>query len=92
MVRNFIWNNKQPRIKYDKLIKNHCDGGLKLQDLELKNKAIKISTMFRLDTVDEFLKSAVENLLPFKGTPIEIVRKFNLRKKDFGKICIHTKQ
>ena len=43
LIVKFIWNNTRPKIAYDFLILPKQDGGLGLVDLELKNKAIKIS-------------------------------------------------
>ena len=42
IILDFIWDGKKPRIRYDKLIQNHENGGLKLMDLETKNLAMKV--------------------------------------------------
>jgi hypothetical protein len=42
MVKNFIWDNKPAKIMYKCLISPVEEGGLKLQDLATKLKAIKL--------------------------------------------------
>ena len=39
---DFLWDKKTPKVKYTNIINNIMDGGLKLQDIETKLKAIKI--------------------------------------------------
>ena len=34
--KNFIWNNKQPKIKHSTLIVDYCEGGYKDADIETK--------------------------------------------------------
>ena len=43
MSSDFLWNNKPSKIKYNAIINEIEQGGLKLQDLECKIKAINIS-------------------------------------------------
>jgi hypothetical protein len=42
LIKPFIWNSKPAKVKYKCLINNIEDGGLKLQDLPSKIKAIKL--------------------------------------------------
>jgi hypothetical protein len=42
MIKNFIWGNKPAKVKYKCLINTLEQGGLRLQDLETKLKAVKI--------------------------------------------------
>jgi hypothetical protein len=42
LIRNFIWDNKPPKIKYTTLIATIESGGLKLQDLQTKIEANKV--------------------------------------------------
>ena len=41
-ITNFIWNGKLPKVKYSTLISTIEEGGLALQDVECKLKAIQI--------------------------------------------------
>jgi hypothetical protein len=43
LISSFIWDNKPPKIKYTTLIAPLESGGLKLQDLETKIKANKLT-------------------------------------------------
>ena len=47
VFRDYVWDKKGPKIAYDTLMLNIEQGGLKLVDMELKNKAIKISWVHR---------------------------------------------
>ena len=40
--KNFIWNNKRPKIKHSTLITDYCEGGYKDVDIENKIAALKI--------------------------------------------------
>ena len=42
IIKDFIWNKKPPKIKYTTLVITVQEGGLNLNDLECKIKAIKI--------------------------------------------------
>jgi hypothetical protein len=44
-ITEFIWNGKPPKVKYNTLINNIEYGGLSLQDIECKLKAIKIQNI-----------------------------------------------
>ena len=48
MISKFIWNTKPPKVKNTSLINNIENGGLKLQDLELKIQAIKLKWVKKL--------------------------------------------
>ena len=41
IIVDFLWENKTPLVRYDKLVQSHQQGGLKLPDLEAKNLALK---------------------------------------------------
>jgi hypothetical protein len=43
LIRNFIWDNKPSKIKYTTLIAPIESGGLKLQDLQTKIEANKVT-------------------------------------------------
>jgi hypothetical protein len=48
ITMDFIWNNKKPKIKYNCLINAISNGGLKLQDIDSKVKALKLRWMKEL--------------------------------------------
>ena len=50
LILNFLWNNKPPRVKYETMIANIKDGGLKLPDITSFHNAQKIFWIKRLET------------------------------------------
>ena len=65
VLLSFIWEEKRPKIAYQRLIRDYEQGGLKLADLQLKDSAIKIKWVqvyrFKTTLLDEVL-SAVSPL------------------------------
>ena len=43
LVLDFLWDGKPPKIKYNTIIGDHHEGGIKFVDIESKIKALKIS-------------------------------------------------
>ena len=41
LILDFLWETKKPQIRYDKLIQNYNNNGLKLPDLRCKELALK---------------------------------------------------
>jgi hypothetical protein len=64
LITNFIWDNKQPTIKYTTLIAPIQLGGLKLQDLETKIKANKLTWIKHL--LDTKIKKPWKDYLQLK--------------------------
>ena len=50
LILNFLWNNKPPRVKYETMIANIKDGGLKLPDITSFHNAQKAFWIKRLQT------------------------------------------
>ena len=48
IITKFIWDNKKPKIAYNKLIQTYQNGGLKLVDLELKYISLKVAWIDRI--------------------------------------------
>ena len=46
--KNFIWNNKRPKVKHSTLIADYCEGGYKDVDIENKIAALKIKWVTKL--------------------------------------------
>jgi hypothetical protein len=86
-VSNFIWNNKKPKVKYNCMIGNISDGGLKLQDLECKVKALKLRWIKQMIEEDNFplWKAYLDSKYQYK---INKYPYYNIRKED----CIETGQ
>ena len=73
IITKFIWNNKVPKVAYDKLIKGIQDGGLKLIDLKFKQRACKIAWIHKLQNVSIPLpiwQIIMYEILPMKSTEI----------------------
>ena len=49
MIKAFIWGNKPAKVKYSCLINTVERGGLRLQDIETKLKAVKIKMVQKYD-------------------------------------------
>ena len=45
LICKFIWDGKRAKVAYKTLIRDVGEGGLKLVDLETKNKALKLSKL-----------------------------------------------
>ena len=52
--KEFIWDNKKPKIKHSTTIASYCDGGLKDTDIEAKFQALKFSWITRPKDQDNF--------------------------------------
>ena len=81
-VQNFLWSNKKPKISYDKLIQLQSNGGLRLEDLESRDKSIKIAMVKNLldhKDKDIFLNVAFKYFLDI---PLDLLPKINLRPSD----------
>ena len=80
MIMKFIWKNKPAKIKYNCLINEKQEGGLKLQDLELKIQAISMKWMKQLHTAEEQPWTLTMESV-FK-TPCNIIPQLNMNTKD----------
>ena len=76
--RNFIWNNKRPKIKHSTLIADYCEGGYKDVDIENKIAALKIKWVTKL--LDN-------NFHPWKIIPNLLFWISEVRGPYFIKIC-----
>ena len=48
LIKEFLWEGKKPKIRYNKLIQRYNQGGLQLQDLQPKCKVQKINMIVKL--------------------------------------------
>jgi hypothetical protein len=81
LIKKFIWNDKPPKVKYTTLINNVEEGGLKLQDLEFKLKAIKIKWIKNL--VDPDTIAPWKSYMSQKANlDISQLPAYNLNRKD----------
>ena len=85
MIRNFIWNNKPSRIKYNKLIQNYERGGLQLQDLELRDKAIKAKNIWEFEKLSQYQKELAKQMMPFAITNNFNFSDINLKVQELNK-------
>ena len=82
ILREFIWGGKKPKISFEMLKKDKCDGGLRLVDLSAKQKAIKVSWIFK--DLDPFLSMCLYEALDQKLG--ELIWRCNLDPKDATKV------
>ena len=47
VIMNYMWENKPARVRYDKLIQDRNDGGLRLTDLKTKDTSLKAAWLSR---------------------------------------------
>ena len=52
--KEFIWDNKKPKIKHSIMIPSYCDGGLKDTDIEAKFQSLIFSWITRQKDQDNF--------------------------------------
>ena len=63
IVRDFIWNRKKSKISIDRLERNYEAGGLKLVNLEAKNKSIKFKMMNNYINEDNMVMHILSNII-----------------------------
>ena len=61
MIQEFLWKGKKAKIKFDLLQNNYQKGGLKLIDLTMKNKSLKITQLFN---TNEFISNQINLIIP----------------------------
>ena len=67
LIEQFLWNNKKAKIPLETLKCSSCNGGLRLVDLNVKDKALKISWIKRLCEDDSIANLAYQSLVPDLG-------------------------
>lgn len=84
-IRNFLWNNKKPRIALTILQADKSMGGLRL--VNLKNKEISIKSLWieQIHNNDSFFRRIFYNQLKIKIE--DRVWECNLQPRDIRKIC-----
>ena len=88
LIVSFLWNDKRPKIAYDKLTLEYKQGGLKLPDFKLKDMGLKVKWA-QLDKVDRLMWSEL-----LKPNNIKIATdvwwKCNLKVKDLNSIMTYS--
>ena len=79
IIQEFLWNGKKARISYSTLIKRKDQGGLRLVDLQVKQKTLKIAKIFSLLDDIYFANEAYAALCPHIRT---MIWECNLRSAD----------
>jgi hypothetical protein len=76
IIVNFIWDGKPPKVKYKAIINDIPNGGLKLQDIETKVKALQLKWIQNITNIHytaawkEYVATKFKNL-PSKKTIVE---------------------
>ena len=81
-IRNFIWNNKPLRISYEILIEDYDSGGLKLQDIIMKDQAFKAQWIYKIHKLDPFFKEMAKSLLSLPKMLKDYAVELNLKSKE----------
>jgi hypothetical protein len=84
MIMDIIWNNKKPKVKYKCLISTISDGGLKLQDIDSKVKALKLRWIKEILDEDKYPPWKAYLNTKFKFD-IHKLPYYNMEKSDCGK-------
>ncbi len=79
LIVNYVWNSKQPKIKFDILKGKKNQGGLKLVDIQKKDMSLKIQWVNRILDNDSLYAELAYYFLP-KGGPL--IWQCNLHKND----------
>ena len=93
LYKNFIWNNKQPKIKHSTLIADYCEGGYKDVDIENKIAASKIKWVTKLLDSNFHPWKIIPNLLfsGIGGTRALFHQNLQLSKQCLAKIKQYPK-
>ena len=87
-IVDFIWDGKRSKIKYSQLMNKLEKGGLNLQDMFLKNHALKASWIHKLKEHPENYESQKEMINRLLNIPKEIdLTDCNLSTGDVDKLC-----
>ena len=82
MIKEFIWNKKPPKVKYNSLINTIQEGGLRLQDIECKLNAIKIKWIKNM--LDEDVNAPWKSYLGEKlGGNVALVPLYNFNENEY---------
>ena len=93
-VKNFIWNNKRPKIRHNLLIQDYENGGLKMLDLDSFFMATKLTWIVRLQQTNAqntWVKMLCQclgtkyPLLLFQGSRKFLINHKNKLSNDFWK-------
>ena len=84
-ILKFLWDGKPAKISYKNLIQNIECGGLKLVDLEAKDKALKIVWIKRLYESEATWSHLAKSLIKISPT---LIISCNLKKSDLSKTGI----
>jgi hypothetical protein len=85
LVLDFIWNSKPPKVKYSCMINQIDEGGLKLQDLETKSKAIKLKWIKDIVRL-KYNPLWKAYLATFFKSPIQYIPVYNMSVEDCPKL------
>ena len=79
MHKNFIWNDKKPKIKHSALIADYSEGGYKDVDIATKISAMKVPRITRIldDNFDHW--KVIPNLLFLNVEGLKTIFHYNLK-------------
>lgn len=84
IILDYLWSGKKPKIAYKKLIQSYENGGLKLHDIAVKDKSLKLSW------VSKFLSNTFwfEFIQTFFDIPLKLLFRANISPKHVIKLHI----
>lgn len=89
LVRNFIWDDKKPKISYQRLISDFSKGGLQLRDLRIIDKSVKFGRAAQMldNKVNSFWKNALSYMMK---VDLNYLLSCNFNKNDIVKLLPNT--
>ena len=88
--KNFLWNNRPPKIKHSTLIGEYYEGGLKDIEIETKFKALKLTWIKRLcDDSNHPWKIIPIKFLKLKNHNLICHRNFSLDQTSLSKVKVY---
>lgn len=85
-IVNFLWDHRRPKIAYSKLILSYKDGGLKLHDLKIKDKSLKLSWVPKMLADTEWS----QYIQGFVEIPLRLLFSANISPRNVSKLSISS--
>ena len=77
IIFNFIWEGKRPKIKKSTIIGEKKDGGLKMCDFKIMEKALKLAWIKRIQDDSQASWKIIPNHIMYKHGNLAFLRKCN---------------
>ena len=79
IIRSFIWSGRKPKISLNRLQQDFEHGGLKLVDLKIKDKSMKIALMMKAIQTDSLSAHIIQEIMQ---VPVHDIPTCNIESSD----------